>query len=581
MTAIEAGRARAPDATYHPTAASTLVDSIAGHGVDRLFCVAGESFLAVLNELYDRPHIDVVTCRHEGSAAFMALADAQLTGRAGVCLVSRGPGITNAAIGIHAARQDATPLVVIAGTVATSDFGREAFQELDCAAMFGDLVKACLVLQDPGRTAECAARAFRAAETGTPGPVILAVPENVIRAPDPYGVPARRWREYGQEPPAQAVAAVADLLSRSRRPLLIAGARAGSAEGRLALAAAATRHAIPVITSNKRQDLLDNRAPNYAGHVHNSTPAEQIAAFADADLILAVGARLDAVTAGRLRFLDAPAGRPLIHVYPDAARIGLAHRPAVGLPCDPAAFLRAIAALPVVWRRERERWTSELHRMEMAQAVWRPRPSADGVVFGAVVSALDALTGGDVTVVLDSGTFTSWVYRHLRLAGTGRMLGLSSSPMGFGVPGGVAAAQRVRDRPVVTVVGDGGFLMTGSELITAVAAALPLVIIVADNRSYGTIRACQQRAYPGRAIATDLVNPDFARLAEAYGALGIAISDEAELPSALRRALGHQGPAVVHIRTSLEWLSAYRRLDGTTEPAAGTAELAAWLGRRP
>lgn len=581
MTATEVGRARAPDAIQHPTVASTLADSIAGHGVDRLFCVAGESFLAVLNEFYDRAGIDVVTCRHEGAAAFMALADAKLTGRAGVCLVSRGPGITNAAIGIHAARQDATPLVVIAGTVATSDFGREAFQDLDCTAMFGDLVKACLVLHDPGRTAEFAARAFRAAETGTWGPVILAVPEDVTRAPDPCGVPAGRWREHGQEPSAQAMAAVADLLSRSRRPLLIAGGRVGSADGRRALAAAATRHAIPVITSNKRQDLFDNRAPYYAGHVHNSTPAEQIAAFAGTDLILAVGARLDAVTAGRLPFLDASAGRPLIHVYPDAARIGLAHRPAVGLAVDPAAFLRAIAALPAGYERERELWASELHQVEMTQAVWRPRPSADGIVFGAVVSTLDELTGGDITMVLDSGTFTSWVYRHLRLAGTGRMLGLSSSPMGFGVPAGVAAAQRVRDRPVVTVVGDGGFLMTGSELITAVAAALPLVIIVADNRSYGTIRACQERAYPGRTIATDLVNPDFARLAEAYGALGIAVRDEADLPSALRRALSHGGPAVVHVPTSLHWLSAYRRLDGTAEPAAGTAELAAWLGRRP
>jgi len=553
VTAIEVGRGRVPEATCPPTAASTLVKSIAGHGVDRLFCVAGESYLAVLNELFDVREIDVVTCRHEGSAAFMALADAKLTGRAGVCLVSRGPGITNAAIGIHAARQDATPLVVIAGTVATADFGREVFQELDCTAMFGDLVKACLVLHDPGRTGEFAARAFRAAESGTPGPVILAVPENVTRSPDPHGVPAGRWPEYSPGPPAQAVAAVTDLLSRSRRPLLIAGGRLASAAGRRALTAAADAQVMPVVTSNKRQDLLDNRAPNYAGHVHNSTPAEQIAAFSDCDLVLAVGARLDETTAGRLAFLNAPgSGRPLIHVYPDAGRIGVAHRPAVGLPCDPVAFLHAIAALPASHPRERQVWTGELHRLEQAKAAWCPRPCTDGIVFGAVVSALDELTGGDVTVVLDSGTFTSWVYRHLRLTGTGRMLGLSSSPMGFGVPGGVAAAQRIRNRPVVTVVGDGGFLMNGSELITAVTAGLPLVVIVADNRSYGTIRAHQQRSYPGRTIATDLINPDFVRLAEAYGALGIAVRTEAEVRSALRRAFTHDGPAVIHVPTSLE-----------------------------
>lgn len=550
--------------------AGTLVGSLAGHGVDRLFCVAGESYLAVLNELFDTPGIDVVTCRHEGSAAFMALADAKLTGRAGVCLVSRGPGITNAAIGIHAARQDATPLLVIVGTVDTADFGREVFQELDCTAMFGDLVKACLVLHDPGRTAEFTARAFRAAESGTPGPVILALPENVTRAADPRGVPAVRWPDYSPGPSAEGVAAVADLLSRSRRPLLIAGGRLGSAVGRAALAAAADGQVIPVVTSNKRQDLLDNRARSYAGHVHNSTPAEQIAAYAGADLILAVGARLEETTAGRLPFLDTlGSGRPLIHVYPDAARIGFAHRPAVGLPCDPTAFLHAIAALPAAHQRERELWMDQLHHLETAKTVWQPRPSTDGVVFGAVVSALDTLTTGDVTVVLDSGTFTSWVYRYLRLRGTGRMLGLSSSPMGFGVPAGVAAAQRTGSHPVVTVVGDGGFLMNGSELITAVAGGLRLVVIVADNRSYGTIRAHQQRVYPGRTIATDLVNPDFVLLAQAYGALGIAVKDEAEVLPALRRAFAHDGPTVIHVRTSLEWLSAYRRLDGTAEPVTG------------
>lgn len=556
-----------------PRAARTLVTSLREHGVDSVFCVAGESFLAVLDELFDRPDIDVVTCRHEGSAAFMALADAKLTGRAGVCLVSRGPGATNASIAVHAAWQDATPLVLVVGQVRTANLGREVFQEIDCGAMFGGFVKATLTLLDPRRTAEFVARSFRIAESGTPGPVVLAIPEDVTRQPDPDGVPATRWTQSPPAPAPDALDQVGDLLASAKRPLLIAGGRLNCPAGRDMLATAAERHGLAVVTSNKNQDLFDNRHPRYAGHLHNATPDRQLTALDRADLILAVGTRLDETTTrgGRLPRGPVP-NQPLVHVYPDAARLGLAHRPTLGIACDPVRFLAGVADLPATGGPERRVWTDELHRIEVTKAVWAPCRAPDGVVFGALVAELDDLTGGDVRVVVDSGTFTSWVYRYLRLTGSGRLLGVSSSPMGFGVPAGVAMALRQPGRPVVVVVGDGGFLMNGGELITAVARRLPLIVVVANNNSYATIRRHQERGYPGRCIATDLVNPDFARLADAFGATGIPVPTYADVRPALRHALAANGPVLLDVHTSLTWITAYHRLDPPVAESNGVRQ---------
>jgi acetolactate synthase I/II/III large subunit len=548
------------------TTARALVATLRAHGADRVFCVAGESYLAILDELAGTAEIDVVTCRHEGSAAFAALADAKLTGRAGICLVSRGPGAANAAIGVHAARQDATPLLLIVGQVAQGNLGREVFQEIDAAAMFSGLAKAVLTLHDASRTVELAVRAFRIAESGTPGPVVLVIPENVGRQPVAGDVPrSAHWNEGPVIPAPDAMAEVARLLSGARRPLVIAGGRLATPRGRRALAEAAQSHGLPVVTSNKHQDLIDNRDPHYAGHLHNSTPREQLTALSEADLVLAVGTRLDEVTTQRQRFPAAPVPQqPLVHVYPDAERIGLSHRPAIGLACDPVAFLAALTTLPRQAGAERAGWVERLHAIEAAKSVWHPHEATDGIPFGVVATAIDDLTGGQTTVVVDSGTFTSWVYRYLRLTTGGRLMGLTASPMGFAVPAAVAAALRSQERPVIAIVGDGGFLMNGGELITAVGAALPVVVIVADNCSYATIRAHQEREYPGRVIATDLVNPDFAMLARAHGALGLTAQAEEDVRPALREALECRGPALVHVHTSLSWISAYRRLDGVS-----------------
>ena len=331
---------------------------------------------------------------------------------------------------------------------------------------------------------------------------------------------------------------------------------------------------MPVCTANKRQSALDNRHPHYAGHLHNATPAGQLALLDRADLVLAVGTRLDDVTTRGGRFPAAPEPhQALVHVYPDEGRIGVVHRPALGLACDPVALLRALVDRPgPPLRNEREAWARELHRYEAEKAVWRPVDAGDGIVFGEVVAALDRLTGGDVVVTVDSGVFTSWVYRYLRFGPRGTLLGVSSSAMGYGVPAAVAALLRGSDVPVVAFVGDGGFLMNGSELATAVARRLPLVVVLSNNGSYGTIRMAQEQEFPGRPIATELVNPDFARMAEAYGALGLTAGEPGDVEPALGRALAHDGPALVEVKTSLSWISAYRKLDsGPASPLPVTS----------
>jgi acetolactate synthase-1/2/3 large subunit len=568
------------------TAARALVATALAHGVDRAFCVAGESYLAVLDALADVPGIDVVTCRHEGSAAFAAVADAKLTGRPALCLVNRGPGAANTCVALHSAWHDATPVVLIVGQVRRGDVGRLAFQELDCATTFAGMSKGVWEVYEPGRVAETMARALRVAVADTPGPTVVVVPEDVFTGPAPAG-PLPGWSAVPGPPDPVALARCVDLLAASRRPLLVAGSRAGTPAARLALRDASRTWDLPVLAANKRQDVFDNLDPYYAGQLTIATQPAQRDLFATADLVLAVGTRLDAVTTLGYTLFDpagaAGAGRVLVHIYPDPAAIGRVYTPDLGLAADPAAFLRALAdagppagagaAPPTAGppgspaagspAAERRAWVRRLRAVESAQAVWHPVPAAaDGVVFGAVIAELDRLAPPDTVVTVDAGNFTSWIHRYLRMTKERRLLGVASSAMGFGVPGGFGAALRHPDRPVVAIVGDGGFLMTGTELASAVARGCRLVVLIANNASYGTIRAHQERAYPGRVIATDLANPDFAAMARAFGARGLTVDRDDQIELALATALAAAGPTVIDVRTSLEWISAYQRLPG-------------------
>lgn len=538
-------------------AAALLVDCLREQGADRLFCVPGESYLTLLDALYDAPELQVVTCRHEGGAGFMAVADAKITGRPGLCAVSRGPGATNVSIAIHTAEQDAVPLVVLIGQVARRDRGRGAFQEVDYGKTFSDMAKGVWEVSDADRLPEVVARAFHVAESDTPGPVVLVLPEDMLSDTTLAGVVPRLPAAMAA-PGAEDVEAVLELLARSDRPLLIAGGRLGAPAGRAALLKAAEAHDLAVALSFKRQDHFSNDHSNFAGYLGFKVPRPLIAALGEADLILAVGTRLNDVTTQGYLLPRAPLpDQPLVHVYPDPARIGAVFRTTIGLPVDPVAFLDRLAEWPAAPSSVRRGWVDALHGQARALAAYTPLPTADGVNFGALVDALGRKAAPDAVIVMDAGNFSSWVHRHWPWRPDNLILGTVGGAMGLGMPGAVAAALRLPERQVLSFVGDGGMLMTGGELATAMQHGLPLKVFVSNNRSYGTIRLHQERDYPGRVTATELANPDFAQLARAYGATGLVVETEDDIESTVAAALAADGPVIVDVRASLEAISAY------------------------
>jgi len=547
-------------------AALVLADTMVAHGVDRVFSVPGESFLALIDALRTRPSIDLVVARHEGGAGYMAVADAKCTGRPGVCLVSRGPGATNAAIAIHTARQDAAPLVVVVGQVTRRERGRGAFQEVDYERTFGDLAKAVWETADGATLAESFARAWVVATAGTPGPVVVAVPEDVfddvtgaapVAAPPPPALP----------PDDEAIARVADAIARAKRPLMIAGGALGSSDGRRALAAAADRHQVPVALAYKRQDLFLNASPLFAGYLGYEIPEAQVARLREADLIVAVGARLTDITTQNDTLPSAPApAQDLVHIYPDPAQIGRVFATALGIVADPARSLRRLAELPAHGDLgARVAWARSLHEYARELAAYTPTPRPDGLEFGVVVSAAAGLAARDAVIAVDAGHFSSWVHRLWPWSPDQLLIGAVSGAMGLGVPGGVAAALRFPGRQVIVFVGDGGFMMTGAELATAVRQRADLTIVVGNNSAYGTIRHHQELQHPGHPYATDLSRVDFATYAEACGARGFRIREERDVAPALREAFAVRGPAVVDAAISLEAISAYTTLSAARE----------------
>ena len=540
------------------SAAQLLVATLEAHGVDRVFCVPGESYLAVLDALYGRP-IEVITCRHESGAGFMAVADAKLTGRPGICFVSRGPGAGNAAIAVHTAQQDAAPLVLFVGQIERKDRGRRAFQEVNYDRTFGDMAKLVVEVSDPARLAEATARAFQAALAGTPGPAVVVLPEDMLTEPTEAAVATPRALPLAV-PAGAVVADAAERLRRAQRPLLIAGSRLASPQGRTALRAAIERWQAPVAVSFRQQDLLDNDHPLFAGHLGYLIPKRQVDTYGESDLILAIGTRLGDVTTQGYVLPAAPRPRQtLIHVYDDPAMLGSVYEADLAIAADPAAFLTALAAEAPSPCSPAPGWSARLHGLWTEMATWRPVAAGDGIVFGSVIAALAPRVGADAVFTTDAGNFGGWLARYFPFRASQLLLGPISGAMGFGVPAAVSAALRLQRR-VICLVGDGGMLMTGNELAVAVQHKLPLLVIVSSNGSYGTIRLHQEKAFPGRRIATDLVNPDFAKLAEAFGATGIRVEREAEIEPALDWALAVPGPALIDVQTSLEHISAFTTL---------------------
>jgi acetolactate synthase-1/2/3 large subunit len=551
-------------------AAELLVDCLRAQGADRIFCVPGESYLTLLDALHDAPDIQVVTCRHEGGAGFMAVADAKITGRPGLCAVSRGPGASNAAIAIHTAEQDAVPLVVLIGQVARRDRGRGAFQEVDYGRTFADMAKRVWEVSDAGQLPEVVARAFHVALSDTPGPVVLALPEDMLSDMTGAEVVPRLPVATAASGPAD-LEAVLELLAGAERPLVIAGGRLGVSAGRAALLKAAEAHDLAVALSFKRQDHFPNDHPNFAGYLGFKVPRPLVGALGEADLILAVGTRLTDVTTQGYLLPRAPVpDQPLVHVYPDPARIGGVYRTTRGLPVDPVAFLQVLAERPAAPAPARRAWVESLHRQARELAAYTPVATTDGVNFGAVVRAISRRAAPDAVIVMDAGNFSSWVHRHWPWQPANLILGTVGGAMGLGIPGAVAAALRLPDRQVLTFVGDGGMLMTGGELATAMQQGARLKVFLSNNRSYGTIRLHQERDFPRRVSATDLTNPDFAQLARAFGATGMTIERDEDIEDVVARALAAEGTVIVDVRASLEAISAYTTIGRLHAAAANS-----------
>ncbi|WP_135466907.1 thiamine pyrophosphate-binding protein [Crenalkalicoccus roseus] len=535
-----------------PTAAERLIGFLAAQGVDRAFCVPGESYIALLDALHAHPRLDLVTCRAEGGAGFMAVADAKLTGRPGVVLVSRGPGACNAAIAVHTAEQDAVPLILLVGQVERRDLRRNAFQEIDYQSMFRGIAKWIGEATEPDQVPELIARAWAMAMGGVPGPVVLSLPEDVLAMPCQAAPPPATLPCPAAPAPAEA-ARLAALLRQAERPILLAGHGLDTpghpgAEGRAALRRFAEAWSLPVAVSFRRQDLFPNDHPLYAGDLGLRNPDAQRTAFARADLVLALGTRLTDITTQGWTW-PAP-GQRLVHVCADPRFLGW-HFPAeLALPADAGAIIAALAAEAPGCPAGRQGWIRELRALHLADCEVAPADHPDGVAFAEVAKLVERAAAADAIVTLDAGTFGAPFYRKVAWRAGQRLLAPISGAMGFGVPAAVAAALRCPGRQVICAVGDGGALMTGGELAVAVARGAPVKLLLSDNGSYASIRIHQERAHPGRVSGTSLENPDFAQWCAAFRVPVLAVESRADLP-ALEAALRAPGPLAAVIRTSL------------------------------
>jgi acetolactate synthase-1/2/3 large subunit len=534
---------RANDGTR--TGGEILIDQLVLHGVRHAFCVPGESYLAALDAFYDRP-VKLTVCRHESGAAIMAEAVGKATGRPGICFVTRGPGATNASPGVHIARQDSTPMIVFVGQVGRGMREREAFQELDYRAVFGTLAKWATEIDDPARIPEIVSRAFHTACNGRPGPVVVALPEDLLRervavADAPPFEPVETW-------PGQAdMARLQKLLWAAQRPVVLVGGSRWSQAACAALARFAERFDIPVATTFRRGPLMDWRHASYAGDLGIAPNPKLLARIRSADLIVLVGGRLGEIPSQGYTLLDIPGPRQtLVHVHPGAEELGRVYRPHLAIHASPTAFAAALEGLQppneIGWRSE----TRQAHS-DYLEWTEQPTPQPGPVNFGEIVVWLRE-TMPDAILCNGAGNFTVWAQRFFRFRRFGQHFAPCAGSMGYGLPAAVGIKRLHPERDVLCIAGDGDFLMTGQEFMTAVQYDLPIMVVIMDNGSYGTIRMHQEREYPTRVIGTELRNPDFAAYAHAFGGFGATVRTTADFPRAFAAARQSGKPAIIHVK---------------------------------
>jgi acetolactate synthase-1/2/3 large subunit len=545
-----------------------LVAALQNQGVTRIFCVPGESYLPVLDALYDAPEISVISARHEGAAANMAEADGKLTGRPGVCFVTRGPGATHASVGVHTAFQDSTPMVLFIGQVARDARDREGFQEVDFNAMFAPLAKWAAQIDDAARIPEYVARAFQVAISGRAGPVVLSLPEDmlsdVIQSP-----PQPRAAVAPCAAPRSAdLAQLAELLRSASRPLLVVGGTGWTSDSCAAVTDFAHKNTLPLVASFRRQDLIDNRHENYCGHLGLGVDPSLAARVKAADLIVAMGSRMGENTTSGYTLLVPPVpAQKLVHVYPDPNEPGRVYQPQLAISCGLADFANALSGYSIPGAELRVQWVREAREAYVKFSTPVPQGS-QYVDLSVVVGWLSDHLKEDAIVSNGAGNYTVWVHRYFRYRRPHTELAPVSGSMGYGVPAAIAAKLRYPDREVVAFAGDGCFLMYPQELLTAVQHEANLVIIVVNNGTYGTIRMHQERRYPGRVVATDLVNPDFVALAQSFGAVAAKVDTTEAFPEAFHRAASAERPALLELRVDPAQLTPSFRLSAKQKSMA-------------
>ncbi len=542
--------------TQTPTAPRTggriLVDQLIAQGCDRIFCVPGESYLTVLDALHDSQEIDLVVCRQEGGAAYMAEADGALTGRPGICFVTRGPGATNASIGVHIAMQDSTPMILFIGDVAREAKDREGFQEIDFPAMFRPLAKWAAKIDDARRIPEYVARAYAVAMSGRPGPVVLALPEDMLL--DMVDAIDRPKVVRPAQPPCiGAVGALVEMLKDAAAPLAIIGGADWDDAAAHHFAAFAEAIGLPVACAFRRQDAIASSSPVYAGNLGYGPNPKLVERVKAADLLLVVGARLgEATTDGYALITPDHPDQLLVHVHPDPNELQSVFRTDLAICTDMPEFAETMAF-----------WEHDILPFADGAAAhtewegWNTPQPRDGVALdlGPCVATMRAAMPADTIICNGAGNYSGWWHRYWRYGVRGTQLAPTNGSMGYGIPAAVAAALRKPDARVVALAGDGCFLMNGQELATAMSRGIRLLVIVVDNANYGTIRMHQEREYPQRVSGTALVNPDFAVLARAYGGWAEAVTRTEDFAAALYRALEQPGLALLHLKTDVEQIT--------------------------
>lgn len=521
-----------------------LIDELEIQGVSAVFCVPGESYLAALDGLHDKPSIETIVCRQEGGAVMMADAHARMTGRPGVAFVTRGPGATNGSIGIHIAQQDSVPLVLFVGLPGSDVTDREAFQEFDLNAVFRSLGKWSEIIPSTDRIPEFVSRAFHRAMSGRPGPVVLGLPEDVLSGVAEVAA-GRRAVVVEPAPRPGDMAQLADLLNAAERPLVIVGGPGWSADCAARLQRTARRLDLPVTAAFRYQDYLDNRSANYAGHVGIGLDPKLAARVKSADLIIAIGARLGEMTTSDYTLIEVPYPKQkLVHVHPSGDELGRVHAPTLAINSSSRSFLDAFESLVVKPGRWSE-WRA-VARADYEDSL-RAEPTPGDLKLEQVAKALNDLLPADAILTNGAGNYTSFFHRYYEFKSYRTQLAPTCGAMGFGLPAAIGAAIADRQRTIVALAGDGCFMMNGQELATANQYGLKLVVLVCNNGLYGTIRMHQERHFPGRVMATTLVNPDFVALAKAYGCQAERVKETAEFRPALRRSLDHAGPSLIEL----------------------------------